>query len=985
MYNAELAKGIGMSRSVFSLLLGLVWIALLPRVAVAEQAYFVSIASFRHLDDAYTSLEAAAAKFLYPIEIMQVETPNGAFQRLYLGPFKTRKKAEEVLDETRIQGYDDAWMYRGPVEAGTDVEFGQAVEPVFTIDGLLSDDAAVPGQASPGAPGAPARSESNREAPQPVEVPEMETEAPPGYGLHRLRRDAMARPPPNNQTPTLAAGPLAVEIKTGDPILLPRYASNELNIDIDGRLSESAWQKVPFHQEFRVIEPDTLASTPHATRARLLYTEKGIYVGIDMDQPKETLISRLSSRDRRDVGRDSISFTLDTSGEGRYGFWFTVNLGDSIGDGTVLPERQFSRDWDGAWYGASAVTDHGWSAEFYVPWGQVSMPKMEGQRNMGLYMSRKVAYLDQRWAWPPLAGTQPKFMSALQPLVMEDVNLKQQYAFFPYTSVTMDEIDNSQRTKVGADVFWRPSTNFQVTATLNPDFGSVESDDVIVNLTAFETFFPEKRLFFLEGQEIFVTSPRSDQSRNQRGLLTLLNTRRIGGSPRDPDLGDEFDFPGEELGQPSELLGALKATGQLGRVRYGVMSAFEEDTAIRGTENGNPIIFNQTGRNFGVARFLFEDTVKGDYRSVGWMTTAVMHPDGNAVVHGLDGHYLSTTGAWKWDGQLMLSDIEDKQVGKGGFFDLEYTPKQGITHALAVDYFDPHLDLNDLGFLRRNDVYGGRYRFSWRKSGYKKIRDSDTSFFAVFQQNTEGQGVGYGLFFNEEITLNNLSKVFMESSFFPKRFDDINSEDNGTFRIEERSNFNLGFVSDPSRRLGWSLEGQYLEEDLDGDTFGGILGLTWRPLDRLSMRLETRYQKRDGWLLHQDNRDFTTFASEEWRPRLDVDFFLTAKQQFKLSLQWVGIKAFEQKFYQVPAQPDDLIRVDKAPAAASDSFAISSVNFQARYRWEIAPLSDLFVVYTRVSDPSISVRNSFDNLFTDAFDEPIGNQLVVKLRYRLGT
>ena len=146
-----------------------------------------------------------------------------------------------------------------------------------------------------------------------------------------------------------------------------------------------------------------------------------------------------------------------------------------------------------------------------------------------------------------------------------------------------------------------------------------------------------------------------------------------------------------------------------------------------------------------------------------------------------------------------------------------------------------------------------------------------------------------------------------------------------------------------------------------------------------------RYQKCDGWLLHQEDRDFTTFASEEWRPRFNVDFFLTAKQQLKLSLQWVGIKAFEQKFYQVPLKPDDLIRVNKAPGAPSDNFAISSVNFQARYRWEIAPLSDLFVVYTRVSDPDLSVRNSFEDLFTDSFDNPVGNQLVVKLRYRLGT
>ena len=89
------------------------------------------------------------------------------------------------------------------------------------------------------------------------------------------------------------------------------------------------------------------------------------------------------------------------------------------------------------------------------------------------------------------------------------------------------EGDNSQ--KIGADLFWRPSTNFQATAALKPDFGSVESDDVVVNLGAFETFFPEKRLFFQEGIEVFTATPRAEGG----NPTTLLNTRRIGGIGRE--------------------------------------------------------------------------------------------------------------------------------------------------------------------------------------------------------------------------------------------------------------------------------------------------------------------------------------------------------------------------------------------------------------------------------------------------------------------
>ncbi|MBD3646434.1 MAG: hypothetical protein HUJ31_03035, partial [Pseudomonadales bacterium] len=321
-----------------------------------------------------------------------------------------------------------------------------------------------------------------------------------------------------------------VDLGPGDKIEIERH--EDARIRIDGRLDEPLWQKLPAYDEFVVIEPDTLADVPHETRVRLFYTAKGLYVGIDMDQPVSTLVKRLSGRDERGLTRDSINLTLDTSGEGRYGYWFGVALGDSLLDGTVLPERQFSSDWDGAWDGASEETESGWSAEFFIPWGTVAMPRTGVVRRIGLYMSRKVAYTDERWGWPGLPSTKPKFISALQSLEVRNIAPKQQYSVYPFTAISHDRIDDEVRYRVGADFFWRPSTNFQLTATVNPDFGNVESDDAVINLSATETFFPEKRLFFLEGQEVFFASPRADTRGggigNRGAPVTMVNTRRIG-------------------------------------------------------------------------------------------------------------------------------------------------------------------------------------------------------------------------------------------------------------------------------------------------------------------------------------------------------------------------------------------------------------------------------------------------------------------------
>ena len=193
-------------------------------------------------------------------------------------------------------------------------------------------------------------------------------------------------------TPSVFA--LLVDISPDDVISVSEI---DAPVVIDGRLDDAVWQNLPEYDEFSVTDPDTLVKPSHETRVRLFYNDEGLYLGILMRQPKETLIARLSSRDNREIKRDNINLTLDTSGEGRYGYWFGINLGDTQMDGTLLPERQFSNDWDGAWRGATTPLEDGWSAEMFIPWGIVSMPKVEGERRIGLYMSRFVAYLDERW------------------------------------------------------------------------------------------------------------------------------------------------------------------------------------------------------------------------------------------------------------------------------------------------------------------------------------------------------------------------------------------------------------------------------------------------------------------------------------------------------------------------------------------------------------------------------------------------------------
>ena len=235
------------------------------------------------------------------------------------------------------------------------------------------------------------------EEPMPADVVPAEDEAAPSVA---------AEPPPavadteTEGTPPAQGRDLHL-VADGEAIVVPRLDSAD--ITIDGKLDEAIWSDIPGHDNMVIVEPDLLTPPRFRTVNRFFYTDRGLYVGVWNEQPPDTLIARLSSRDDY-INRDSWTLTLDTSGEGLYGYWFSVNLGGTVGDGKVAPERNYSREWDGPWDSATAELDDGWSTELFLPWSMMSMPRATGDRVMGIFASRKVAYLDERWGWPGAAA-----------------------------------------------------------------------------------------------------------------------------------------------------------------------------------------------------------------------------------------------------------------------------------------------------------------------------------------------------------------------------------------------------------------------------------------------------------------------------------------------------------------------------------------------------------------------------------------------------
>ena len=773
------------------------------------------------------------------------------------------------------------------------------------------------------------------------------------------------------------------------------------DITVDGRIEEATWRSIPYYDNMGVSIPDLGTKAEYATKIRLFATEKGLFVSADMEQPPETLVERLTRRDDW-VDRDLFGVTIDASGEAKLGYWFYVALGNSLNDGKVLPERRFQRDWDGPWTAKAARTATGWSAEMYLPWSMMDMPQRDGLRNMGFVASRMVSHRNQRYQWPGYGVTTKRYVSAFNRLQMDDVEPVRQKSVIPFISTTYDEVYNDTDVRVGADFAWKPSPAAQISASVNPDFGAVESDDVVLNLTASETFFPEKRLFFLEGSEVFSVMPRDDFSSISRIALnedfsttsrrvwlqehvplpvSLLNTRRIGGTASQMTVPDDVSLDRGQRDVPTDLLGAAKLTGSTDSLRYGLLAAFEDDVEWLATSaNDQPITLTGEGRDLAVARVMY---TAPETTSWGYMGTYMSGSQFDTSVHSLDGHLRNRDGSLNADAQLIMSD-RDGVTGYGAMFDALYSTSPNLRHKFELDVMDEDIDFNDLGFLRRNDYVLGRYVLLYNKQNLSEnLSNYRTTLVVKHQHNlSEDQITDSAVLWRSSVELPERNTLRIGIGYFPERYEDIDSRGNGAYRVDGSGWFESVLSTDAGKKASFSFGLGAAQEHLGDWSYNAMVGVTYLPIDPISISVDLRYKDRSGWLVHQGGRNFGAFDADEWQPSLDINWFIAPGHQLRWNMQWAGVRATDKGFFAIPEGDGDLIAATRAQD--NYDFNISRLTTQLRYRWAIAPLTDFYLVYNRGNSLRLADEYDVVDLFDESLQEPVIDTVVAKLRYRFG-
>ena len=756
---------------------------------------------------------------------------------------------------------------------------------------------------------------------------------------------------------------------------------------VDGVLDEEIWLDAKVFNEFVVMQPKLFQPPVEATLAYIASDEKGLYVAFINQQANFDAVGQVSLFDQ-DIQGDYNQVIIDFEGNGSRGYGLRLSRSNAVQDGVWLNENQERIDWNGKWRHATATKDASWTSEIFIPWSSFSMTSAANDtRQVSIYLARWHQEMSQKFAYPAIDPSQSLFLSKFMPIEIGSTDYSS-IDWFPYVSTRFDRLADDVRTQAGLDVFWRPSSDKQLNLTINPDFAQVESDELVVNFSAIESFFEEKRPFFVENHAMF-------DVRGEENLM-LVNTRRIGAK--------------EEGSKRIEY--AARFTHFADSFEYGVLAAKEQNET------------NLAGRDFLSARW----SLVGEAYSFGLLFNHTQDTESRRKARVVASDWVyEFNDNWQISSLLVQSNIdeelagaEDKRAGVGWSVSLAHQVADNWQQSLSVMDYGRKLEVNDFGFSERVDLkqfsYDSIYEWPMGNESWG-IADHALEIGVDLLENQEGQRLinEYDLTFIVNTQKN--QEIEFELEYQQAGMDDLFTFGHHPVRLPEGYGLKLSYKSDQTRRLVW---------DMSASTGKAGLSEHWRELefeptlqigDDVHLGLEITYLEQDSWLLSLFEEDEEEFMFDEGilddieggeeedgendeeldeesedypsenlvghyrQKELSIGIFLAArwahKHELSIKVESVSVKAKAREQFLAMAT-GYLQRLDEAP----ESFSESEFLMQIRYRYEISSLSSIYVVYGRGGESDVEhVGHSNNRLMKNAFDNRDEENIVVKATF----
>lgn len=524
---------------------------------------------------------------------------------------------------------------------------------------------------------------------------------------------------------------------------------------IDGKDDDAVWRAAPPITGFTQWQPTEGKQPRFKTEAKVAYDAANLYVFVRAFDPHPDSIIKLLERRDTFTPSDMIWLFVDSYHDRRTGYEFGVNAAGVKMDQAIYDDGNEDGAWDAVWDVATRIDSLGWTAEFRIPMSQMRYGP-DRSHIFGFTIDRDIYRYNERVSWPRFSSSKQAISSQLGTLEgLDDIEAPRRLEAMPYvvtknaSKIQNNQFRNPSSVALGGDLKYRVAPNVTLDATINPDFGQVESDPAVLNLSAYESFFDERRPFFVAGRGLFRYDVNCSQVNcNGEGLYY---SRRIG---RTPELAGAY---GDTVpSDPTTILGAAKLLGRFSNgLTFGVLNATTQKSTSPGDTTYEPLT------NFAVGR-VRQDLRNGN-TTVGAILTAVNRGEdkwtapylaSSAYVGGLDFRHrildnryelagsvdkssvqgsktsilaLQTDGVHEFqrpDANLPLDSNATSLVGDAEELKFGRVSGRNVMFETAYQRRSAGFEINDLGFLRRADqqswstwvgLFDRRERFFWQR------------------------------------------------------------------------------------------------------------------------------------------------------------------------------------------------------------------------------------------------------------------------------
>ncbi|MGQ0539381.1 MAG: DUF5916 domain-containing protein [Gemmatimonadaceae bacterium] len=664
-------------------------------------------------------------------------------------------------------------------------------------------------------------------------------------------------------------------------------------VNVDGRLSEEDWTRAAVASGFQQREPEPNAPATQRTEVRVLVDEGAVYIGARLfDNQPWAIAAQLGRRDADDLYSDAFHVAIDSYFDRRTAFRFSITPAGVQGDGIHFNDSDEDENWDAVYESATTIDSLGWTAELRIPLSQLRYGPVAngGTRRWGIQFVREIARAGEMSFWTPTPPTQPGIVSRFGDLLgIDSLGVPARLEVIPYVSSQVTRLPSGEANalveattgsaRAGADVRYGLPRGLTLTATINPDFGQVEVDPAVVNLTAFETFFSERRPFFLEGNEIFGFG--RTVTYNDADPPQPFYSRRIGRAPRGSVDAADARFVDEP--SQTDILGAVKVSGKtpggwslgfLGASTEKVRAHYMTDAGVVRSAVVEPranYLVNRVSRDLRDGHTVLGAALTGAWRSTPPEFAGILPR--SALTGGVSAEHAWNQRAWTVSGYYSRSHVSGDSAYIAALQrsnthayqrpdrrDVNYDPSrrelQGYFYALSVQktgrhWFGsltyeetaPEYDVNELGFQNRSDLRALSSALRYREtSPGRMFRNWVIRANATELHNFDGDAIDRVISLGGEAEWHNFWNTELELRLQPQTPDDRLTRGGPLTLRPATRGFEVAVSSDERRRI--SFDGSYeFESSSAGDWRHTIeAGIDARPSSAVQLSIGIEYE-----------------------------------------------------------------------------------------------------------------------------------------------